>query len=224
LATCNGVLPPNASLPDDVACVRDVVTPLVDAGERVLKVMHSYGGLLGTDAVEGLSFSERQADGQPGGVIHLLYLCAYVLTPGTAIWDIVEEAGFAPMWDQYIDTAADGSTFPRDPDLAFFSGLSGPSVVDQARDTLVRFPMSALKTPAQGSAWRVVPVTYALTQQDYAVPRNYQDLMLQKIRGAGIHPRTEDYEASHSLFLTKQAEMVQLAWEAGQDPRNTIRA
>ncbi|KAL9119098.1 MAG: hypothetical protein Q9187_004348 [Circinaria calcarea] len=152
LPSCNGASPPNASFPEDVACVRDVVKPLVEAGERVVMLLHSYGGAVGTDAVEGLTFSDRKASGQsPGGVIHLLYLCAYILPPGSTIFGIVKEAGMDHLWPQFVDNAADGSTFPKDPVQLFFGGVD-PEVVDEALAHLVRSPMSAFTTETAGSA------------------------------------------------------------------------
>lgn len=58
-------------------------------------LMHSYGGAVGTDAMEGLKLPTRQAQGKAGGVIHLLYLCPYILPPGGSVWDVVEQAGVA---------------------------------------------------------------------------------------------------------------------------------
>ncbi|KAH8704009.1 hypothetical protein BGW36DRAFT_287325, partial [Talaromyces proteolyticus] len=51
-----------------------IVEQLVESDQRVIMLMHSYGGAVGTDAVEGLSLSVRQSQksGQSvGGVIHL---------------------------------------------------------------------------------------------------------------------------------------------------------
>jgi pimeloyl-ACP methyl ester carboxylesterase len=151
LPSCNGASPPNASLPEDVACVRDVVKPLVEAGERVLMILHSYGGAVGTDAVEGLALSARKASGQSGGVIHLLYLCAFILPPGSTIFGIVKEAGMDDLWPQFVDNAADGSTFPKDPVKLFFGGVD-KEAVDKALPHLVRSPMSAFTRATKGSA------------------------------------------------------------------------
>ncbi|KAI9823830.1 MAG: hypothetical protein M1819_001131 [Sarea resinae] len=219
LPSCNGASPPNASLPEDVAHAHELVRALVEAGEYVLMVMHSYGGAVGTDAVEGLTYPERKAAGQPGGVIHLLYLCAYILPPGGTVFGIVEEAGIAHLWSQFVDNAADGSTFPQDPVQMFFGGVD-KEVVGQALPHLVRSPMSAFTTETKGAAWRIVPTTYVFTQQDYAVPRVYQDIMTEKVRKEGVVLRTEDYETSHSIFITKQEEMVQVAIKAAEDERN----
>jgi hypothetical protein len=49
----------------------------------VVVVMHSYGGLVGSNAVTmELSFSHREASGMPGGVVRLFYLAAFVLGEG----------------------------------------------------------------------------------------------------------------------------------------------
>lgn len=219
LPSCNGASPPNASFPEDVACVRDVVQRLVEAGERVLMLLHSYGGAVGTDAVEGLAFSNRKAAGQSGGVIHLLYLCAYILPPGSTIFGVVKEAGMDHLWPRFVDNAADGSTFPKDPVQLFFGGVD-KEVVDKALPHLVRSPMSAFTTETKGSVWRSVPISYVFTQQDYSVPRVYQDIMVEKVRKDGVVPRTEDYETSHSVFITRQEEMVQAVVKAAEDERN----
>ncbi|KAJ5090591.1 hypothetical protein N7532_009275 [Penicillium argentinense] len=222
LPTCNGSSPPRASLPDDVACVRDVVKSAVDSGERVLMIMHSYGGAVGTDAVKGLSLSERKAAGQPGGVIHLLYLCAYILEPGSTIWEIVQAAGFDQLWDQYIDTAADGSTVLKDPGLGFFSGEADQATIDRALQTLVRFPSSVFSDKTTGSAWKTTPTTYISTLKDYVVSKTYQDIMLEKVRVAGVQIKVVEHDADHSLFVTRQQDMVQAALAAAADERNTL--
>lgn len=57
------------TLSDDAAAVRAEVKRLVEEGKTVVLVMHSYGGLVGTEAVtQDLSFAQRQSSGLPGGV------------------------------------------------------------------------------------------------------------------------------------------------------------
>jgi hypothetical protein len=48
--------------------------------------MHSYGELVGSNAIaKELSFSHRDAAGEPGGVVHLFYLAAFVLAEGQSV-------------------------------------------------------------------------------------------------------------------------------------------
>lgn len=220
LPSCNGASPPTTSLADDTSCVRDIVQSVVDAGEHVLMIMHSYGGAVGTGALEGLSLAEREATGQPGGVVHLLYMCAYILRPGSTVWEIIQETGYDKLWDQYVDTAADGTVAMKDQGLAFFSGNAEQTVVDKALKTLVRFPSAIFYEKTTGSAWKTIPTTYISTVNDYAVLKPYQDLMLAKVREDGVNAKVEEYDADHSLFITKEAAMVEVAVKAATDKRN----
>jgi alpha-beta hydrolase superfamily lysophospholipase len=72
---------PSKTLHDDSAVVKNVVERLVnDEGKKVFVVMHSYGGLVGSNATpKELSFKYRKSAGLSGGVIHLLYVAAFVL-------------------------------------------------------------------------------------------------------------------------------------------------
>ncbi|KAL3486848.1 hypothetical protein BJX62DRAFT_241534 [Aspergillus germanicus] len=137
-----------------------------------------------------------------------------MLFPGTCIWDIVREAGFDEVLNQYVQTTEeDGSLFPLDPATMFFGGDEGvpQEMIEKGIGTLVRFPMSCLTTPTAGSAWREIPSTYVLTQKDYAVPRVSQDIMVAKVNAEGVELRTEDFDACHSIFILREKEMVELA-------------
>jgi len=41
--------------------------------------MHSYGGVVGTQALVGLGWNERAKPEQPGGVVALVYMASYML-------------------------------------------------------------------------------------------------------------------------------------------------
>ena len=78
---------PQRSLVDDAATIRTALDRLVkQEGKAVLLVMHSYGGLVGSEAVtEELSYSKRQDQGLPGGVIHLFFYAAFLLKEGQSV-------------------------------------------------------------------------------------------------------------------------------------------
>ena len=44
--------------------------------------MHSYGGVVGSNALERLSWQERNEKGQKGGVIAIVYMAAFLLPLG----------------------------------------------------------------------------------------------------------------------------------------------
>ena len=55
----------------DVKAIQNVVRPIVDQGKDVLLVVHSYGGVVGGQAVEGLDKASREKEGKQGGISHL---------------------------------------------------------------------------------------------------------------------------------------------------------
>ncbi|CEN60425.1 hypothetical protein ASPCAL02865 [Aspergillus calidoustus] len=67
---------------DDATATRAVTTKLADEGHQVVLVMHSYGGIPGTESAEELGCEFCQNAGKPGGSIALVYLAAYFLTKG----------------------------------------------------------------------------------------------------------------------------------------------
>jgi pimeloyl-ACP methyl ester carboxylesterase len=82
-----GAEPPVTSTNEDVAFTHSTVSSLVDAGKDVVVVMHSYGAIPGSDAMIGLSKSERSGEGLEGGVVALVYICAWMMPEGKCIAD-----------------------------------------------------------------------------------------------------------------------------------------
>ena len=78
--------PENKDVACDTAFVRDeVLVPQLEQGKDVVLLMHSYGGCPGGAAATGLSKTERLANGQKGGVIGLVYMCAFVAGEGDSL-------------------------------------------------------------------------------------------------------------------------------------------
>lgn len=80
-----GAEPPTKGLADDAAALRSTLERLADAGREIVLVVHSYGGLVGQNALEGLGCKQRQAGGKKGGVIIFVYLAAFVAPKGASI-------------------------------------------------------------------------------------------------------------------------------------------
>jgi pimeloyl-ACP methyl ester carboxylesterase len=78
--------PPVLGLEDDVKVIQALLTKLLDDGKEVIAVLHSYGGVLGSEAIrEEFDKKFRQEKGLPGGVLSLLYMCAFVIPIGTSL-------------------------------------------------------------------------------------------------------------------------------------------
>lgn len=80
-----GAEPPTKGLADDVAALRSCLERVADAGKDIVLVVHSYGGLVGQNAVEGLGAAQRAKAGKKGGVLIFVYLAAFVAPKGASI-------------------------------------------------------------------------------------------------------------------------------------------
>lgn len=89
---------PPTGLEQDAKCIRDELQRLVEDEHRdVIVAGHSYGGVVMTQAVdEGLAKKKREASGQKGGVVHLLYMCAFILLHRESIAGLI--GGQLPPW------------------------------------------------------------------------------------------------------------------------------
>jgi pimeloyl-ACP methyl ester carboxylesterase len=82
-----GAEPPNKGLADDATALRVMIERLADHGKQVVLVTHSYGGIVGANAVEGLAYRQRAREGKKGGVVMFVYLSAFAIRKGSCLLD-----------------------------------------------------------------------------------------------------------------------------------------
>ena len=72
----------NPSMLDDVRAIRTALRFLIEDGEELLLVLHSAGGFLGSQAMEGLRLDVRAKEGKRGGVKKLVFLSGWIISEG----------------------------------------------------------------------------------------------------------------------------------------------
>ena len=78
---------------EDTAIIREALESLiVSEGKTVILVMHSYGGVAGTNAVHGLEAAARQEKGEKGGIIHCLFIAAFLVPKGNSLIGMFPDA------------------------------------------------------------------------------------------------------------------------------------
>lgn len=167
----------------DVVAIRSAVN---DIHGPVLVCAHSYGGVPVTEAVADLS-----------NVVGLVYLCAFQLDIGESL--AIAAGGTPPdWWDVH---AAEGYVDVRRPLEIFYAD------VDEAvaRDAIMRLGHQSLVAFGQRvtrAAWRTIPSTYVVCEQDKAVPVEAQEAMARR---AG---RVLRLSSSHAPFLSRPAQLA----------------
>lgn len=112
----------------DAAAVRQVLHRLLAEGRQVVLCVHSYGGLVGAQALgaapdangagvlaaEKLGFKHRAAAGKPGGVIMLAYVTAFVAPAGECVYSLL-----GGTWPPYFEMGVGSPAARLAPRISF---------------------------------------------------------------------------------------------------------
>lgn len=86
LPSCDSSDPKAQSVAVDAAFIKsNLLMPSINAGLKVVLVVHSYSGGPGAVAAKGLSLPERRAAGKPGGIIGLIFINAFIAREGQSL-------------------------------------------------------------------------------------------------------------------------------------------
>ncbi|KAH7374185.1 Alpha/beta hydrolase fold-1 [Cadophora sp. MPI-SDFR-AT-0126] len=203
-----GAEPPTKTLEDDTAHTRAVIEKLADAGKKIVVVTHSYGGVVGSCAVEDMGFATRKAAGKKGGVINVVYMSAFALPKGVSLMDTLGEGPLPWM------TIKDNYVTINDPKELFYHDIS-PSEQEKWIAQLTHTSLAPFSGKSTYEPWHHIPCTYIYCEDDKSIPLSMQQ-EFAKSMGEGI--TTFGIKASHSPFLSvpeKLVEGIEVAVKAG---------
>jgi hypothetical protein len=84
-------VPPQKDMSNDIANIRSNITKLTDQGRDIVVLMHSYGGVPGSSAADGLLASQRSKEGKKGGITHLIYCTSFALPQGVSLMNATHD-------------------------------------------------------------------------------------------------------------------------------------
>lgn len=197
-----GANPPLQTWTDDIANIRAVATSLADAGKSIVLVAHSYGALPSGEAVKGLLLRERAALSQPGGVVHIIYISAFLLPAATSLVDGM--GGEDLHWFNVSESELEVE--PINPAEVFYNDL--PAEEQQhhvAQLQSFSYQMVSMKTSWE--PYKEVDCSYLYCTKDQAIPLSVQQAM---VKGTGVQFNETTVEAGHSPFLSRVEETVRV--------------
>lgn len=190
------------SLKDDADVVEVAIRKLVDEGRTVIVVMHSYGGLVGGEAVsEDLTLKSRQTRGLTGGVAKLFYCAAFVMPKGQSIASAVGDSPDHDTWD--------GRFKMRDPQSTMYNDLPAEEAAYWT-ERVVPQSGAVMGTLIERCAYTYVPSTYVVCTGDRALPPQVQEMFAQLAGATSVCK----IEAGHSPMLSKPEEIMALIEDA----------
>lgn len=78
-----------ATLADDAEFFHHKASLLADQGKKIVLVPHSYGGLVASECVKGLSKAEREAANRPGCVSKVVFLTSVIPPVGESLQSLM---------------------------------------------------------------------------------------------------------------------------------------
>lgn len=79
----------SAGIGDDAEYMKSVIKPHLDAGREVVFIPHSFAGFATTVAISGLDKRSREANGQKGGILGIIYMTAFIPTLGESLYEAI---------------------------------------------------------------------------------------------------------------------------------------
>lgn len=195
---------------EDANALKDVIQPLIEQGREVIVLGHSYGGVVVSEGSSGLGKQRNKT----GGVVHIIYCCAWVLGEGVSLGGFVQDAFVqtpelaAGMPQHFHTTEEDGLILRVIKEHAagtFYNDVE-PELAEKTIDKLGLHCSQTFMTPQVGCAYREIPSTYILCQQDKAIFPFVQQHMANQ---AGIKDVVK-LNTSHSPFLSKPDEVFEI--------------
>lgn len=192
---------------EDVAAVREAIVSIADAGNDVVLLMHSNGGVAGSEAVKGLTRLDRGSEArEKGSVIRMIYLCAFALPEKTSLMSALGGKPL-PWWEDAADGKAWKATNTHE---IFYNGVD-KAKADEVTAQLKYHAKGVFSSKTTYAAWKHIQSTYIICEKDNAIPVEEQENMTKQ---GGNKFTVVRLDAGHSPFLSKLDETVTLIRKA----------
>lgn len=184
---------------EDVNVVREAVQSAIDKGNDVVVLMHSSGGVIGSEAVAGLS--KREQPTGKHGVVRLVFLCAFALPEQVSLWEALGGQP-RPWWEPIGENKKQWKAIENH-DI-FYNDVD-PKVADSLTGQLKYQSHGHFTSKQTYAAWKHIPSSYIICTKDMAIPMQVQE-------GMSSQPESnftiERLEASHSPFYSMPDETI----------------
>ncbi|ROV97140.1 hypothetical protein VMCG_07461 [Cytospora schulzeri] len=192
-------------LTDDARAIEAEAKRLVvDEGKNVMVVMHSYGGLVGSDAIpEDLSLQSRHQRGLTGGVFRLFYFAAFVLDQGKSV---LGTFGGSPR----DDVKPNGRFTMKETASTIYNDLP-PEEAEYWASKIIDQSYAVQTTLITRTAYKYIPSTYVMAEDDHALPLQWQEMF-----AAATGAEVKRIQSGHSPQLSRPEELADLIEAAAE--------
>ncbi|KAI0169131.1 alpha/beta-hydrolase [Hypoxylon sp. FL1284] len=194
---------PPPTMYDDAAFIAAQVKSLADAGNDVILITHSYGGVPATQSVQGLSKKEREAQGLESGVVRIAYITSLVAEVGNTAAGVQ-----APLPEESkVPAVVDDNGWFSYSDIPKVAALSFSDMPLKEGEywakKLVHHSGPSFVSPLTYPGFKDVPVSYLLCLNDLTILLEIQQSGIDMIeRETGRKVAVTRIEADHVAPLS----------------------
>jgi len=191
---------------EDVKMIAELVNKLADEGKEIICICHSYGGVVASEAMVGLSLEARKARGLQGGVKRMIYIASFLLTPGVCLEDLAP-IDLIPQLE-YKDGL---KGFAPGADLgAFFFPDISPEEQQYQLDDLVPHPAATSFHKPTATAYGEIPATIVYCDLDKAFSIEGQKAMAGFVKAHGVQIDEYTLPSAHYPALSMPEKLADI--------------
>ena len=200
-----GASPPDPSIDNDVAAIRQNLTKLVEQeGKDVVLVSHSYSGVPISEAPRGLTKPERRALIYSAASFEW-YTCPHWSTTKATIPSLLRTSHF-PEWMKMDFKKGMATVDPGDARQIFYHDIASKSEQDKLIANLDTQNIGVFASPQKYAAWRHIPSTCVICTLDRsAISPAVAKAMIEAARA--VYPEAFDVveavEAGHCVMASQ---------------------
>ncbi|KAJ6508716.1 Alpha/beta hydrolase fold-1 [Mycena sanguinolenta] len=199
--------PPNA----DATNLRRVLEKLVNTEQKdVVLFCHAYGGMVGSQSVNGLERSARTKAGRKGGIVKVIFLSAILPQEGESMLQISGEVGIATQ--EWMDMDSVSGTFSPNslaPDVLYHDLPNHQAQYWASK--LEHMSGYAAIAPASDVCWNAdIPKVYIFCKTDRVMSFQEQQRVLERVQCGKRDWETYEMDCGHSPFLSHLDELTEI--------------
>ncbi|KAH9884245.1 alpha/beta-hydrolase [Xylariomycetidae sp. FL2044] len=181
---------PPPGLAEDVAVIRAMIERFKEAGQKVIVLCHSSGGVSGSIAVAGFD-----------NITGIIYMTAFMIPKGKSLSQI--GAGPPQPW---MDVQGDRVYIRNDAASQTASASMGDENLETLRKEITYTSAALFDGVSSFEPWSEgVPCAYLFCSEDNVLPLESQQNMASQL---GPDAVTETVKSGHAPFLTASEELV----------------
>jgi len=203
LSANDGTRMPPATTDDDTAHIRAaVLSTLDDDQSNAVLCVHSYSGVPGSSALQGLSKSDRLAAGKDTAVLGIVYIGSFLPAVGQSLRTILGE----DMPEPY-KTGFPGGYLPAvPPEMAalVFNDLEDQAEVARYHGMMTQHSSDSYGGKCTWAAWKDVNSVQIIPGRDMILPVAIQEAMYENaVKNAGKVKRVFVEDAGHCVNVSR---------------------